>query len=466
MKLCLFFFLILMEQRKLEFKDFLREHLPELITCRLSLCVPDTPKITSNGEVVDGNIFDEMTPNQKSQWKVLNEAYYVPHLEKIIKYAEKNLPELTENKLIITYKFVDHCRSICDKLLSHQIPSNIYKITDYKLSHMHDNVTFCEFLMTNTKTITFGSEYYNAVVHIMENSVDFYTNAKLLSEAFRYNSQMVPYICKRYEKHYGENFLDTLLFDNVPLPLQALKLGLTFESSFGGSPIYKKYFTLDNCKIYVNNRSNSTYIQCGLYYMIKNFEDNDDLQQYVINTLFKMTIIYNNNITDTLVRYIKNPNMTSTISNARYENVFQLCILHNLEESFNILLKKGVDYTMTFRQNSFHQKVNLLQYAIIRDSSSKKYARLLMDVWPDLEEVSDNGWRVIHYATMYGNKNFIEYVLNKNVFVGSYVTKVPGNTNESKMYPVDLLALNENLRTSEKDDLQVKFVTIMSDLFI
>lgn len=455
-----------MEQKKLEFKDFLREHLPELITCRLSLCVPDTPKITSNGEVVDGNIFDEMTNNQKSQWKVLNEAYYVPFLEKIIKYAEKNLPELTENKLIITYKFVDHCRSICDKLLLNQIHPNIYKITDYKLSHMHDDITFCKFLMMNTRSITFGSEYYNAIVHIMENSVDFYINTNLLVEAFYYNSQMIPYICKCYGIKSGENFLDTFVFHNIPIPLQALRLGLTFESSFGNSPIYKKYFTLDNCKLYVNTRSSSTDIQCGLYYIIKNFEDTDDLQQYVINMLFKMTLIFINDITDALVRYIKNPNMKSIISNTRYENLFQLCILHNLEESFNILLKKGIDYTMTLRHGSFHQKVNLLQYAIISDSSSKKYAKLLMNIWPDLEEANDDGWRVIHYATRYGNKNFIEYVLNKNVFIGSYVTKIPSKSGENKMYPIDLLALNENLRTSEKDDLQVKFVTIMSDLFI
>lgn len=458
------------ERKKQEFIKFIENEGPEMVTCILSLGVPDTAKVTSKGEIVDGSIFDEMTTSQKNNWKVNQTAYDCKFVHTLINYFDKNFPELTANKVVITYKFNDHYRIIFDKILERNATNLFLKITDYYLNKTNGGWYLIQMIAKQTSYHSnIAQNFYNAVVHILDNSSDFFTNKTVFLFLFQFDSKLLPYVYDKYLKKFGdEGTMNKLITEsNVPAPLFSLLTGLHFNTSFGARDEFKKFFTFENCVRLVSTLSSISDLQYVLYYIINNFDTNE-AQQYVVDRLLKNSMSYIDGVTNEIIAKIKNPNMTCSTKDAPWVNLLHMCLGCKFNDAANILINKGIDLSARVMFDSSWEPINLLQYAMYKRCYIM--ARKLIDIWPDLEEADKYGWRTIHYAALYADKATIDHLMSKNVFVGCYVTKyveISTDPNEElRMYPADFFERNRNLQNSDAVALQVKCVTMIGDLFI
>jgi len=90
-------------------------------------------------------------------------------------------------------------------------------------------------------------------------------------------------------------------------------------------------------------------------------------------------------------------------------------------------------------------------------------ALMLLNICKNYELETDDGWRLIHIASFYCEKEVIYYLLEKNVAVTTPIKKYKGKN--LNYLPINLIELNINIDELEKNKLIDYIITLMDIQF-
>lgn len=376
-------------------KDKLISILDNLIRCPITTCIMHTPTVASDGYIYEKSVIRriliETTRSPMINKQLKNNIINIPLIDKITSEVLKIVPELKADYLIENVKFSENKEYIIELLYK----KNFTELKNFKEFELETKDKYNNIFIVQLLNICKDED---VLFYIINNSVNFKGIASKYLSYFAFYCQSISIF--RYLKDIGVNF--NIVDTNNRNPLYY---------SIQRAPVDIIKFLVE-CGLDINNSN------C-LYNVINN--PHIDTVMYVINNITDI------NTPDATGQYFIHK-ILSTNSVKKY-----------LPEIITILIDKGVNINQPDVNNI--RPIHLMFRYILID-----VVKQLISTLTDFECETKDGWRPIHYASLYGSADLIDILLSKDVVLNTEV-----NYNAKKCLPINLLEYNINLEWGIKE---------------